>query len=816
MKQRILYIKIEKRGVGMAKTCEVTFEDIINLNEKYKRALNFKNTGEIEASDQLIGQERAERAMKFGLSINEKGYNIYISGDRGSGKTYYAEKMLHEAAQKCSIPCDWCYVYNFENKYEPIAISFKPGLGKVFKQEIEHLINEIIKNMPQAFSSEEYYRRKNDITEKYHDIKSDLVYELNKIAQLNNLQLKGTDSGFAFIPLVNGKPMSETEFDTMYAIDKDAVLKNVGKVRNKAIDILRKLKKAENDADERIKELDKKIGLFEIEKLVCEIKCKYSSDPEVLEYVEEFENDILENLYMFMNGINRNSASREEEELLIRYKVNLLVDNSDMKGAPVVFEPNPTYSNLMGTVEYESKQGTMFTDFLMIRAGSILRANGGYLIVNMEEMLKNYQAWEGLKRVLQSSEIRPEGVRSQLDLISIVTIKPKPIPVNLKVVVIGSENIYRALYEIDESFNELFKIKVDFDFDMDKNEDNIYKVAQFISQYCRTNGIRHLDKAAVLDLLEYSSRLAGTGKRMSTRLEDLIDIIKESNIWAGIDKKNFIRGMDVKKAISEKTNRINSIEERMLKQYKDNKIMVNVTGEAIGQVNGLSVIEIGGHSFGKPNKITATTYMGKSGIINIEREVQMSGNIHSKSVMIISGYIGDKYARNMPLSITANVCFEQLYGYIDGDSASVAELYAILSSLSEIPVKQNIAVTGSLNQMGQVQAVGGVNEKIEGFYKICKFWGLDGSHGVIIPYSNIDDLTLNDDILKDIKSGLFHIYGIKNVEEGVEILTGKKPGKRNKGGEFENDTLNYYVDMRLRECAKNYDACEKKHTVKKS
>lgn len=788
----------------MPKLFEVTYEEIIDANEKCKKVLNFKNTAEIEGSDELIGQERAQSAMEFGITIREKGYNIYISGDSGSGRTYYAKKMLEKAAEQSSVPDDWCYVYNFWNKLEPVALSFKAGLGKIFKQNMEYFINEIITRIPQIFSSEEYDRQKNEIMEDYHNIKTSLIYELNSIAEAYDLQLKATGSGFAFIPTADGKPMNENEFDSMDALDREAILKNVAEVRTKAIDILRKLKNAEKEADDRIKILDKKIGLYEIERLIQDIKSKYSYNPDVVEYIEQVKDDILENLYIFINGIDRHPEIKDEEEFLMRYRVNLVVDNSDKKGAPVIYETNPTYNNLMGTVEYESKQGIMVTDFLMIRSGSIMKANGGYLIIMADDLLKNYQAWQGLKRVLKSREIRPEGIRSQLDLIAITALKPKPVHVDVKVVLIGNEYIYRLLHEMDDDFNELFKVKVDFDPDMEKTEANIYKVARFISNYCSKNGIRHLDRSAVSAVIELGSRMAGGGKRMSARLEDLTDMVKESNIWAGMAGRNYITGEDIKKAAFERKKRVNSIEERMLRQYRDKKIMINVTGEAVGQVNGLSVVDLGGYSFGKPYRITATTYMGKSGIINVEREAHMSGNVYNKSVMIIAGYLGGQYARDIPLSITAHVCFEQLYGYIDGDSASIAELYAILSSLSGVPIKQCIAVTGSMNQMGEVQPVGGINEKIEGFYNVCSFSGLDGSHGVIIPYCNIDDLMLEDDVMRAIKKGLFHIYAIKNVEQGIEILTGRKLGKKDKNGQFEKDTLNYYVDIRLRESLRNY------------
>lgn len=784
---------------------EITYEELLKFNSKLYKILKFRTTEDIEGSDRLIGQERAEKAMKFGANIKEKGYNVYISGGNGTGRTYYARKSLEEVSLSFKVPDDWCYVYNFEDKYNPLSINFLPGFGKIFKQDMEYLINEVIIRIPAAFSSQEYDRQKNEILEDFHNIKNGFVDELNSLAGVNSLQVKTTSTGFAFIPIVNGKPMSESEYDSIEQDVRERILKNIAEIRINALDVLRKLKSAEKETELKVKSLDKEVGLFIVDNLIEDFKHKYLSDSKVLKYFELAKKDIIENLSVFVNGIDKHSINKEEEELLSKYKVNLIVDNSDTKGAPVIYESNPTYNNLMGYVEYESKQGAITTDFLLIRAGSILKANGGFLIVNLNDILKNYQAWDGLKRVLKSSEVVVEGIRSQLDLITICSIKPQPIPINIKVVLIGTQHFYQLLFELDDDFYNLFKIKVDFDEDMEKNDNNVYKIAQFISNYCNKNSIRHLDGDAVGAVIEYCSKLTGNNKRLSTCLERVIDIVNESNIWAGISQNKCITRDNIKKTILEKKKRINLIEDKVLRQYKDKKLMLSVNGEAVGQVNGLSVIEIGGYSFGKPCRITATTYMGKSGIMNIEREAQMSGNIHNKGVMIITGYLGSKYARNIPISMTSHICFEQLYGFIDGDSASLAELYAILSSLSGIPIKQNIAVTGSLNQMGEVQPVGGVNEKIEGFHKVCCLSGLNGHHGVMIPYQNIDDLLLEDAIMEDIKKGLFHIYAVKNAEEGIELLTGMKAGRNNEKGEFEEETINYFVFSRMKEFIINYN-----------
>lgn len=792
---------------------EVSFEQL--LKNKFPKKLVFKTTEEVEDCDRLIGQDSAERAMEFGVSIRKKGYNIYISGKNGTGRTRYAREILEQVSQNSRVPDDWCYVYNFINEYEPVAINLLPGMGRIFKQDMEYIVDEIIKRIPSEFDSEEYDRQKNEILEDFHDQKNNLVDKLSQTAEEYNLQVKATSTGFAFIPIIDGKPMSEGEYDNLDKDNRDAILKSISAVRIKAIDILRKLKVAEKDGEERVKRLDKEIGCCVIENLIMNFRRKYSSYDKIMDFIEHIKEDVLENLDIFVEGINKHSLNKDQEELLSRYKVNLIVDNSQTKGAPVIHDSNPTYNNLIGNVEYESRLGTITTDFLMIRAGSILKANGGYLIVKLNDLLRNYRAWEGLKRVLGSGELKIEGIRSQLDLLTITSIKPETIPMEVKVVLIGTEYLYQLLHEYDDEFCDLFKIKVQFDTDMDRNEENIYKIAGFIGRYCRKNNIRHLDNSGVAAIVEYSSRVAGSRKKLSTCLENIIDIVEESNIWAQTSGRKYISFDIIKKAIQEKKKRMNLVEEKTLNNYRNNKIIIDVKDEAVGQVNGLAVVEVGGYSFGKPYRITASTYMGKSGIINIEREVQMSGNIHNKSVMIITGYLGQKYARNIPMSLTAHICFEQLYGYIDGDSASIAELYAVLSSLSGIPLKQGIAVTGSLNQMGDVQPVGGINEKIEGFYNLCSLNGLTKKQGIIIPYQNIDDILLDDNIIKDIKNGLFHIYAIKNVEEGIEILTGMAAGAVESGGRFQKDTFNYYVDRKLREFIENYNKLDELKPVDK-
>ena len=775
---------------------EVPYEDL--LCDNYNRSvIKFNTTEDIEGDSSIIGQERAESAMEFGISIKEQRYNIYVAGTSGIGKRNYIKKVLESKAKSDPVPDDWCFVYNFDNEYEPIALNFRAGRGRVFKNDMENVLEEVIDKIPYYFESYEYDKQKNEILGEYHDIKNKLLDELAQDAKSLDIQLKNSETGYLFIPIIDDKPMSEEEYNNLEKEEKDIILDKIAKIRIKAMSIIRELKFAEKAADKKIEMLDRETGLYGLNDIFSNLLLKYSTESKVIEYIQSVKEDILKYIEKFLDDLDEISDTKKENSILSRYKVNLLVDNGDLKGSPIIFDYNPTYTNLIGSVEYESKLGTLSTDFLKIKAGSIIKANGGYLILYIEDVIKNYKSWESIKSVIKSGVLSIESMRNQLDLLTITSLKPSPIPVNLKIILIGSEYIYRVLYEHDNEFKYLFKVKVDFDSEIEKNDANVYKLAECISNHCRENKIRHVDRSGVSTIIEYSSKIAGSRKKLSSNLDGITDIINESNIWADIQKSKYISSEHIKKAIRENKKRNSLIEDKFLEVYENKRLMIDTQGEAVGQINGLSVIEVGGHRFGRPCRITASTYMGKQGIVNIEREARLSGSIHDKGVFIIGGFLGARYASKIPLSMSGHICFEQSYGSIDGDSASAAELLALLSSISGTKMKQSIAVTGSINQKGDIQPVGGINEKIEGFYKVCSMFGLSKKQGVIIPYSNLDDIILDDDILKDIKKGIFHLYAIKNIDEGIEILTNLKPGIRGEDGEFEYNTFNYLVDKGL-------------------
>ncbi|AUG56602.1 ATP-binding protein [Acetivibrio saccincola] len=769
----------------------------------------FEDTSKLTFSDDIIGQERAVKAMEFGLNIKSKGYNIFMCGMTGTGKTSYAQNIAKKMAKKSKTPDDWCYVYNFDDSNRPKAINLPAGLGKVFQKDMEEFVKVLKIEIAKAFDSEDYEREKAAIAKEYQAKKAELMEKLNKDAERQGFKVKTTNAGMYFLPVIEGKTITEEEYANLDEEVKHEINEKSNMIQMETLEIIRQIKNIEKEAEERVSEWENKIALFAVGIQINDLKEKYRDYKKVLDYLEKVQEDILKNLDKF-----RDEELTEEQQLLLpwlktsdeshtdKYKVNLLVDNSELEGAPVVTDYNPTYYNILGKVEHENEFGTMITDFTMIKSGLFHQANGGYLILQAKDVLNNIQSWEALKRVLRTGEIAIENMKEQMGLIAVSTLKPEPIPVDVKVILVGSEYIYQMLYEYDEEFRKLFKVKVDFDAEMDRNSVNMRKLAQFIGAFCNREKVPHFDRTGVAKVVEYSSRLVEDQTKLSTRFNEIVEILSESVAWAEIEGCSLVTGEHVKKAIQEKIYRSNKYDKKLLELIKEGTIMIDTEGEVIGQINGLTIIDTGDYSFGKPSRITANTFMGERGIVNIEREVEMSGTSHSKGIMILSGYIGQKYAQDMPLSLTASLCFEQLYGAVDGDSASSAELYAVLSSLAEVPIKQSIAVTGSVNQKGEIQPIGGVTEKIEGFFELCKLRGLNGQHGVIIPYQNIKNLVLNDEVIEACKEGKFNIYAVKTIDEGIEILTGKKAGTKNKNGKYPPGTINYLVYEKLKKFSK--------------
>lgn len=772
--------------------------------------LKFKTTSDFKPEYESIGQNRAVSALQFGLKMKVKGYNIYMSGPSGTGKTNYAAKYIRKIAATQEAPDDWCYVYNFKTPNQPTALNLKAGMGKVFQKDMEDYIKIVQIELPKAFDSEDYEREESEIMREFQEKRAALLDELDKEAEKLGFRVKNTNTGIYFLPVVDGKVVNEQDFNELDEHVRYEININSDSIQLETMDTIRKLKEIERQVEDKLSEWQNKVAMFALGIHIDNLKSKYSEYPKIQKFLDDIQEDILKNLDSFISCAECDDQSntllpllllKKEENPYDKYNVNLIVDNSNLQGAPVIINFNPTYYNLMGKFEYENEFGTVSTDFSMIKAGLFHQANGGYLILQAKDLLMNVQAWEALKRVLKTRQITIENMKEQMGLIAMSALKPDPIPVNIKVILVGNPDLYQVLLDYDEDFSKLFKIKADFNSEMEINDNNIKKLCQFISSFCQREKALPLDRSAVAKLIEYSSRLVEDQRKMTTKYNDLVELLAESSTWAEIEGASVVTSEHIKKAIKEKTFRSNKYDQMLLELMEEGTIMIDTQGSEVGQINGLSVLDMGDFVFGKPSRITANTYLGKSGIVNIEREVEMSGTTHTKGVLILSAYIGEKFAQDIPLALTASLCFEQLYSGIEGDSASSTELFAILSGLSGLPVNQGIAVTGSVNQKGEIQPIGGATHKIEGFFELCKSRGLTGSQGIILPHQNVINLNLNDEVIQAVKDGMFHIYPIKIIDEGIEILTGVPAGTKRKDGTYPEGTVNALVAEKLRKYA---------------
>ncbi len=769
-----------------------------------KNKLNCDSTDELSPLESIIGQDRAVKALKFGLNIEENGFNIFISGYPGTGRSTGVKGFVEELARTKPVPPDWCYVNNFKNSYEPKAIKLKAGRGRVFQEDIDNFISSVRNLLPKTFDSKDYREKKDAMVRSIEEKKSKLLSELGKKANLQGFALKTTRLGLFIVPAVGGKPMTEQQYLALPQKRKDVMQKKKSEINKDLKDTMNKIRDLDKKISEDIKKLNHDIALYTIEKFVNDIKDKNKDIPEIVEYIKEVQEDILKNLNNFILTEPPKAAAPfmfpwMKELPFKKYGVNVLIDNSMSKGAPVIFEQNPTYQNLFGRIEKEAQLGVLSTDFTMIRSGSIHKANNGFLVLPVEELFKNMFSWDSLKMSLKNKKITTEEAGERLGFISTKGLKPEPIPLNVKVILIGIPHHYSLLYNLDSDFRKLFKVKADYDLVMKRTKKNVEDYTRFICTLCVKENLSHLKSSAIAKTIEYSSRLAGDQTKISTRFAEISNIIMEANFYARQENKKYIEEDHINKAIEEKLYRSNLIQEKIKDMISEGIILIDTDGKTIGQVNGLSVSDTGDFSFGRPSRITVSIGLGKSGIIDIERETKLGGPLHSKGVMILSGYLTEKYAVDRPLNLSARIVFEQSYGGIEGDSASSAELYGMLSALSGVPIDQNLAVTGSVNQKGEVQAIGGVNEKIEGFFEVCRERGLNGKQGVMIPKSNEKNLMLKDEVIEAVKNEKFQIFAVKNVDEGIEILTGLKAGKRLASGKFSKDSINFRIDKTIEE-----------------
>lgn len=782
---------------------KVTSEELYHCCEPSE--FSFKTTDEIPALKETIGQARALRALDFGLGITSHGFNIYILGESGTGKMTTIKAILGEKAKNEPVPNDWCYVYNFKNPDEPTALSLPPGIGLTFQKDMDELVNILRQEIPKIFESKEYEKQRTKILEEFQQKQKALFSGLEKEAKEKDFSLRKTVSGLALVPVKKtGESLSEEEYENLEPKVRKKI-EEIGKqLQERLDDAVRSLREEEKKVKEQIVQLERQATLSSVGHLIDELKQKYKENPEVLNYLEDVKEDILDHVEDFKPQEEQPSTlpfikPPKAEPSFVRYSVNVLVNNRNTKGAPVVIESNPTYYNLFGRIEHKLQYGVVVTDFSMIKAGSLHRANGGYLVTDALDLLKNIFVYDALKRTVKDREIRIEDVWEQYRLISTVSLRPEAIPFNVKIVLVGSPRLYYLLYHLDEEYRELFKVKADFENRMDRNKENLLRYAGFVRTKCIEKGLQSFDRDAVAKIVEYGSRLAEHQKKLSAKFTEIADLLREADYWARRDNSNIVKSEHIERAIEEKTFRINKVEKKIHELVKEGTILVETETSVVGQVNGLSVIDLGDYRFGIPSRITAKTYAGKAGIVNIERETKLSGRIHEKAILILAAYLGEKYAKKHPLSLSASLTFEQLYGEVEGDSATCAEVYALLSSIAGMPTKQSLAITGSMNQHGEVQPIGGVNEKIEGFYEVCKLHNLNREHGVIIPKRNLKHLMLNNEVIKAVQNGKFNIYTIDNIEDGIEILTGMPAGELQPDGNYPEGTLNFLVSKRLQE-----------------
>jgi ATP-dependent Lon protease len=776
--------------------------------------LPFETTEAIAPCEEIIGQDRALEAIRVGLDINSIGYNIFVTGLAGTGRFTTIKCVLEEMDVKGKIPNDICYVNNFKNSDMPHMLSLPAGEGNAFKKEMETLIETLKKKIPLIFENETYLNKKKEVVEKYRNKQAEMFREFEKKVNKEGFALvqiqMGPYSRPGIFPVIEGNPVNIEQLETMVEEDKFS-REELEKIKEKQTGLINELetifketRKSEKEIKEELTSLDNEVISPVVKDSVSDIREKFDYE-KIRRYLDEVQEDILSNLNRFRE---REEAPTPPLPGLVlpqpvdsfsEYQVNVLVDNLETKGAPVIVETTPNYRNLFGTIErVVDRSGLWRTDFSRIKAGSFLRANGGYLIFNALDALLEPGVWPALKRTLKNQVIEIQTF-DPFYFFSTSALKPEPIDCNTKVIMIGDTQIYYILYSMDEDFRKIFKIKADFDSVTNKDTEKIRQYASLIRKICDEEKLKPFDRTGIAAVVEYGVRMAGRQKKLSTRFDLIADLAREANYWAMKDGNEVVTEKHVDRAIEKKIYRVNLVEEKIQEMIDDGTIMIDSDGMVVGQVNGLSVYSFGDHAFGKPSRITSKTSMGKAGIINIEREVEMSGPIHNKGVYILAGYLRDRYAQDKPITMSASICFEQSYSGVEGDSASSTELYALLSSLSGLPLRQDIAVTGSVNQKGEIQPIGGVNEKIEGFFDVCKAKGLTGRQGVIIPHLNVGDLMLRKDVIEAVKEGKFHIYPVKMINQGVEILTGIEAGERVEDGTFKEGTVNYLVDKKLRE-----------------
>ncbi len=738
------------------------------------------STRDVEPAELFPGQERVKSAFDLALSIESEGYNLYVSGPESIGRTIYTLKRLRESARLKKKPEDICYVNNFDNPLRPKYLLLPAGMGKALANDIDWAIDALKEELPKSFESKEYEEELTNIRKNIESKKEELAQKLVDEAQSHGLGVVFTPAGIKLLPLVGRRIVSEEE---LYANPRlqESYERNLSEFEERFRDFIRELRELDHTLSDQVLELRNRVASYVVDKVFSRFEGRYMEYEGVYEYISKLKIELAKNsdLFLSWHTSKGNLAFQKMlEKSFNAFRVNVLVDNSSLEGAPVIFEEVPTFQNLFGRVFYSAEMGVLYADHMSISAGSLHKARGGYLVLRAIDLLRNPFLWDAFKKVLMHKKIHMPLHPLEDTLMPLVGISPEPLPAEFKVVLIGDPYLYYLLYNYDPEFGRLFKIKADFDPVVDIGEELIDSFPRILRKIVEEEGLKHLSTDALSELFKYGVELAGSRKKFSMVIGHLVDVVREAQSFA--KEKEFIEGQHIKKAIKEKLFRSNLLEEKIRKAIGEGKLILRIEGEEIGQVNGLSVLDLGDYSFGKPSRITASVYVGERGIVNIEREVELSGPIHSKGVLILSGYLGRKYGREIPLHLSCTLTFEQSYDEVEGDSASMAELIAILSALSEVPLKQYIAITGSVDQLGNAQPVGGIKEKVEGFYRVCKMFGLKGIEGVIVPKRNYDNLLLDDEVLDAVERGEFHIYTVDTVDDALEILTGMSAEKFHK------------------------------------
>ncbi|MGB8274207.1 MAG: ATP-binding protein [Alphaproteobacteria bacterium] len=765
--------------------------------------LDFETTAELEAQAEILGQKRAVDAVTFGIGMRREGYNLFILGPPGIGKHSMARQFLDRQAAREPVPSDWCYINNFDDSHKPTALKMPPGTAIRLRADMALLVDELRAAIPAAFESDDYRTRKQAIEHQFKELHEQAFAEIQKQARAKNIALIRTPAGIALGPMKGGEVLSADEFRRLPEREQEKFKGEMETIQQGLQETLRQVPKWDKEQREKVRELNREVTRYAVGHLLAELRKRYDDLPDVLDYLAVVEADVVENAQDFLAPSGGESAApfifgpAPETPSFNRYEVNVLIDNTGLEGAPVIYEDHPTHPNLIGRVEHTAQFGALITDFTMIKPGALHRANGGFLILDVRKVLIQPFAWEELKRALRAREVRVESIGQMLSLVSTVSLEPEPIPLDVKIVLLGERLLYYLLSAYDPEFDELFKVAADFEDDIAITPESVPLYARLIGTLARSDKLRPFDRGAVARVIEHGARVVGDSEKMSIHVQTMGDLLREADYWAGTESRDVVTAEDVQAAIDAQIVRASRVRERINEEIRRGTILIDTGGAVIGQVNGISVLQLGSFAFGRPSRITARVRLGSGKVIDIEREVKLGGPIHSKGILILSGLLGARYASDRPLSLAASLVFEQSYGGVEGDSASLAELAALLSALAEVPIRQSLAVTGSVNQRGQVQPIGGVNEKIEGFFDVCKDAGLTGDQGVIIPAANVKHLMLRNDVVEAVRNGKFRVYAVEQADQAMELLTGVTAGERGADGTFPKGSLNRMVEDRI-------------------